>query len=117
MVERLKENIEILRRLPGVNADFFEQSVHNHLSSILCMGEDLIEVIAIYDSQNIAYVKESGIIDFILLSYTKEEALKYAEAKSNVIQLADYLGDQESNVISFDDYLNGSSRQSGRRAA
>lgn len=90
----VKENLTILNHLPGVNQEMFSLSANKHMAAISCMDKDLIEVIAIYDEYQIPYVKESGIIDFKALCFTKEEALTYAKKNSNVMTIDEYYAER-----------------------
>lgn len=87
----MQEKLNILKNLPGVNQDVFTSNIQKHLVAIECINiDDLIEDINIYDEYAIPYVKESGIIDFQKLAFTKEEALAFANENSNVISLEDF---------------------------
>ena len=67
---------EILKNQDGVNQDMFEANSLKHYASINLMNaEELPEVITILNQKGYSVVKDSGIIDYTLVSNTKEEAI------------------------------------------
>jgi len=68
---------EILKNQDGVNQEVFEDNSLKHMASISVMdSEELVDVITILNEKGYSIVKNSGIIDYTLVSYSKEEALQ-----------------------------------------
>ena len=68
---------EILKNQDGVNQEVFEDNSLKHMASISVMAsEELVDVITILNEKGYSIVKNSGIIDYTLVSYSKEEALQ-----------------------------------------
>lgn len=68
---------EILKNLDGVNQEMFDANSLKHMASISLMNpEELTEVITNLNEKGYSVVKESGIVDYTLVSMTKEESLQ-----------------------------------------
>lgn len=68
---------EILKNLDGVNQEMFDVNSLKHMASISLMNpEELTEVITNLNEKGYSVVKESGIVDYTLVSMTREESLQ-----------------------------------------
>ena len=68
---------DILKNQEGVNQEIFEDNSLKHMAAISLMNsEELVDVITILNEKGYSVVKNSGIVDYTLATYSKEEALK-----------------------------------------
>jgi len=68
---------DILKNQEGVNQEIFEDNSLKHIAAISLMNsEELVDVITILNEKGYSVVKNSGIVDYALASYSKEEALQ-----------------------------------------